>query len=179
MLKNVLVFKRFLKGQGSHEYARESLQPSEPEYFGALLGSLLDTLGSLLHDLGYMMVSLESFWSNFKKHLFFQRILMILCVYGVNWEVTLASFLAYGGALEPYLRQVDVERHEMASMMGIYAGLVGPKSENVFPTTARSTFLEGHRGYGYSAANLQRSEPNRLEGVRSTTLLENCPHGFG
>ena len=71
-VEKVLVFKRFLKGQGSHEYARESLQPSEPEYFGALPGSLLDTLGSLLHDLGYMRVTLESFWSNFKKHSFFQ-----------------------------------------------------------------------------------------------------------
>ena len=83
-VEKVLVFKRFLKGQGSHGYARESLQPSEPEYFGALLGSLLDTLGSLLHDLGYMRVTLESFWSNFGKHLFFQQILMILCIYGVS-----------------------------------------------------------------------------------------------
>ena len=56
---------------------------------------------------------------------------MILCVYGVNWEVTLASFLAYGGTLEPYLSQFDVEKLDMASVMGIYAGLVGPKSENV------------------------------------------------
>ena len=71
-VEKVLVFKRFLKGQGSHGDAKESLQPSEPEYFGALLGSLLDTLGSLLHDLGYMRVTLESFWSNFKKHSFFQ-----------------------------------------------------------------------------------------------------------
>ena len=31
----------------------------------------------------------------------------------------------------PYLRQMDVEKHEMASVMGIYAGLVGPKTENV------------------------------------------------
>ena len=71
---------------------------------------------------------------------------MILCVYGVNWEVTLASFLAYGGALEPYLRQVDVERHEMASMMGIYAGLVGPKSENVEKVLVFKAFLKGPRG---------------------------------
>ena len=37
----------------------------------------------------------------------------------------------FGGTLEPYLRQFDVEKHEMASVMGIYAGLLGPKSENV------------------------------------------------
>ena len=41
------------------------------------------------------------------------------------------SFSAYGGTLETYLRQLDVEKHEMAGVMGIYAGLVGPKSENV------------------------------------------------
>ena len=45
--------------------------------------------------------------------------------------VTLGSFLLYGGTLEPYLRQFDVEKHEMASVMGISAGLVGPKSENI------------------------------------------------
>ena len=45
--------------------------------------------------------------------------------------VTLESFLAYGGALEPYLRQFDVEKHEMASVLGICAGLMVPKSENV------------------------------------------------
>ena len=37
----------------------------------------------------------------------------------------------FGGTLEPYLRQFDVEKHEMASVMGISAGLVGPKSENL------------------------------------------------
>ena len=40
---------RFLRGQGSHEYARESLQPSEPEHFwghfGVILGSLWDHFG--------------------------------------------------------------------------------------------------------------------------------------
>ena len=45
--------------------------------------------------------------------------------------VTLGSCLAYGGTLEPYLSQFDVEKSEMASVMGICAGLVGPKSENV------------------------------------------------
>ena len=45
--------------------------------------------------------------------------------------VALGSFSPHGGTLEPYLRQFDVEKHGMASVMGIYAGLVGPKSENV------------------------------------------------
>ena len=74
----------------------------------------------------------------FKKHSFFQQILMILqetrVALGSIWGhlgVTLGSFLAYGGTLEPYLKQFDVEKHEMASVMGICAGLVGPKSENV------------------------------------------------
>ena len=53
----------------------------------------------------------------------------------------MASFLAYGGTLEPYLRQFDVENHEMASVMGIYAGLAGPKSENVEKVLVFKAFL--------------------------------------
>ena len=45
--------------------------------------------------------------------------------------VTLRLFSANEGTLEPYLSHLDVEKLEMASVMGIYAGLVGPKSENV------------------------------------------------
>ena len=43
----------------------------------------------------------------------------------------MGSFLAYWGTLEPYLSQFDVEKLEMASVMGICAGLLGPKSGNV------------------------------------------------
>ena len=43
----------------------------------------------------------------------------------------MGSFLAYGGTLKPYLSQFDVEKLEMASVMGICGSLVGPKSENV------------------------------------------------
>ena len=43
----------------------------------------------------------------------------------------MGSFLAYEGNLEPYLGQFDVEKLDMASVMGICAGLVGPESENV------------------------------------------------
>ena len=51
--------------------------------------------------------------------------------FGVTLGVTLGSCLAYGETLEPYLSQFDVEKSEMASVMGICAGLVGPKSDNV------------------------------------------------
>ena len=33
--------------------------------------------------------------------------------------------------MEPYLKQFEVEKHEMASVMDISAGLVGPKSGKV------------------------------------------------
>ena len=58
-------------------------------------------------------------------------------------KVALGSFLAYGGALEPYLSQFDVEKLEMASVMGICAGLVGPKSENVEKVLVFKAFLNG------------------------------------
>ena len=45
--------------------------------------------------------------------------------------VTLGSFLACGGTSEPYLSQFDVDKLEMASVMGICAGLLGPKSAHV------------------------------------------------
>ena len=40
-------------------------------------------------------------------------------------------FSANEGTLEPYLSQFDVEKLEMASVMGICGSLVGPKSGNV------------------------------------------------
>ena len=46
-------------------------------------------------------------------------------------EATLRLFSAYEGTFEHYLSQFDVEKLEMASVMGICAGLVGPKSENL------------------------------------------------
>ena len=96
---------------------------------------------------------------------------MILCVYGVNWEVTLASFLAYGGALEPYLRQVDVERHEMASVMGICGSLVGPKSGNVEKVSIFKAFLKGQRVYEDPGAGLQVSEPGYMWELGGATLV--------
>ena len=79
--------------------------------------------------------------------------------------VTLESFLVYGGALEPYLRQFDVEKHEMASVMGIYAGLVGPKSENVEKVLVFKAFLKGSKEPRAIQDRLQVSEPDRWDGV--------------
>ena len=58
-------------------------------------------------------------------------------------KVALGSFLAYGGALEPYLSQFDVEKLEIASMIGICGSLVGPKSGNVEKVWVFKAFLKG------------------------------------
>ena len=57
--------------------------------------------------------------------------------------VSLGSFLAYGVTLEPYLGPFDVEKLEIASVMGICAGLVKPKSENVEKVLVFKAFLQG------------------------------------
>ena len=80
-------------------------------------------------------------------------------------KVALGSFLAYGGALEPYLSQFDVEKLEMASVMGIFAGLVGPKSENVEKVLVFKAFFEGQRSHATAKESLQPSGPDRWEGV--------------
>ena len=72
-------------------------------------------------------------------------------------KVALGSCLAYGDALEPYLSQFDVEKLEMASVMGIGAGLVGPKSENVEKVFVFKTFLKGSRWAGVGQENKQVS----------------------
>ena len=60
----------------------------------------------------------------------------------------MGPFLVYGGTLKPYLSQFDVEKLEMASVMGICAGLVGPKSENVEKVLVFKSFLRGARRPG-------------------------------
>ena len=55
--------------------------------------------------------------------------------------VTLGSFLAYGGTLDPCVKQFDVEKHEVSSVMSIYASLVSPKSENVEKVLVFIAFL--------------------------------------
>ena len=57
--------------------------------------------------------------------------------------LTLGSFLVYGVTLDPYLAQFDVEKLEIASVMGICAGLVKPKSENVEKVLVFKVFLQG------------------------------------
>ena len=54
----------------------------------------------------------------------------------------------------------------MASLMGIYAGLVGPKSEYVEKVFIFKAFLKGQRCDEDPGAGLQRSEPDRLGGGR-------------
>ena len=76
----------------------------------------------------------------------------------------MGSCLAYGETLEPYLSQFDVEKHEMASVMGICAGLVGPKSENVEKVLVFKAFLKGSKEPRVIWSRLQRSEPDRLWG---------------
>ena len=77
----------------------------------------------------------------------------------------MGSFLAYGGTLKPYLSQFDVEKLEMASVMGICGSLVGPKSGNVEKVLVFKAFLKGQRCDEYPGAGLQRSGPDRWEGV--------------
>ena len=80
--------------------------------------------------------------------------------------VTLGSFLAYGWTLKPYLSQFDVEKLEMASVMGICAGLLEPKSENVEKVMVFKAFLEGSRGPRVRQDCEQLSEPRGLGGGR-------------
>jgi len=51
--------------------------------------------------------------------------------FGIIWASLWGHFWHVGRTLERYLNKFDVEKHEMASVMGISAGLVGPKSENI------------------------------------------------
>ena len=79
---------------------------------------------------------------------------------GLIWGhlgVNLGSFLAYGGTLEAYLSQFDVEKLEMASVMGIRAGLVEPKSENVEKVLVFKAFLNGQRGRRVLLGKVSRS----------------------
>ena len=79
--------------------------------------------------------------------------------------VTLGSFLVYGWTLKPYLSQFDVEKLEMASVMGICGSLVGPKSENVEKVQIFKGFLKGQGSHEDARESLRSSEPDRWEGV--------------
>ena len=77
----------------------------------------------------------------------------------------MGSFLVYGGTLKPHLSQFDVEKLEMASVMGICAGLLGPKSGNVEKVLVFKAFLKGQRCDEDPGAGLRPNEPDRWEGV--------------
>ena len=70
--EKVFVLQHFLKGQGSHGGARESLRPSEPGSVWGHCGAILHTLVSFWDHFRYMRVALESLWSVFRKSSFFQ-----------------------------------------------------------------------------------------------------------
>ena len=72
-------------------------------------------------------------------------------------------FSANEGTLEPYLSQFDVEKLEMASVMGICGSLVGPKSGNVEKVLVFKAFLKGQRCDEDPGARLQPSEPAHFE----------------
>ena len=74
-------------------------------------------------------------------------------------------FSASEGTLELYLSQFDVEKREMASVMGICGSLVGPKSGNVEKVLVFKPFLKGQRCDEDPGAGLQLSEPDRWEGL--------------
>ena len=71
-------------------------------------------------------------------------------------------FSANEGTLEPYLSQFDVEKLEMASVMGICGSLVGPKSGNVEKVFVFKAFLKGQRCDGDPGAGLRRSGPEHF-----------------
>ena len=68
-------------------------------------------------------------------------------------------FSANEGTLEPYLSQFDVEKLEMASVMGICGSLVGPKSGNVEKVLVFKAFLKGSGSHETAKESLHLSEP--------------------
>ena len=76
--------------------------------------------------------------------------------------------------MKPYLSQFDVEKLEMASVMGICGSLVGPKSGNVEKVLVFKAFLKGQRCDEDPGAGLQQSEPDRLGGGRGRVNPPPC-----
>ena len=75
-------------------------------------------------------------------------------------------FSANEGTLEPYLSQFDVEKLEIASVIGICGSLVGPKSGNVEKVLVFKAFLKGSKEPRVIWNRLRGSEPDRLRGGR-------------
>ncbi len=68
--------------------------------------------------------------------------------------------------MEAYLSQFDVEKHELASVMGICAGLVGLKSGNVEKVLVFKAFFEGSKGPRVRRDREKFAEPRCLGGGR-------------
>ena len=69
--------------------------------------------------------------------------------------------------MEPYLSHFDVEMPYIANVMGTFAGLMGPKSENIEIAPVLRTFLKGSMGARDPQENEYLSETGRWEGVGS------------
>ena len=97
---------------------------------GSLWGEIGVTLGVTLGSLwGHFGVTLNVTFGSPRGH--------FRGDFRVTLGVTLGAFLACGGTLEPYLSKFDVDKLEMASVRGTYAGLVCPRS-------APRVLWEGH-----------------------------------
>ena len=83
---------------------------------------------------------------------------LILGHLGLTWRLS----SAYEGTLEPYLIQFGIEKLEMASVMGICAGLVGPKSENLKKVMVFKAFFKGSREPGVSQPCKEAAGPGSL-----------------
>ena len=89
-------------------------------------------------------------------------------------------FSANEWTLESYLSQFDVEKLEMASVMGICAGLMGPKSENVKISSAwirpkwaykqQTHIFPTYFACPKEALARQESEPKRQRNDRSENM---------
>ena len=73
--------------------------------------------------------------------------------------------------MEAYLSQFDVEKNELASVMGMCASLVGPKSGNVEKVLDFKAFFEGSKGPRGRQDREQLSEPTRLGEGRGRVSL--------
>ena len=110
-----------MRGQEGHGAARKNnnrVSRGTFGHFGVIRGSLLDTLGSFLYDLGYMRVTLESLWFNFEKHSFsqidFNDLMHLRGQLGVTLGSIFMKIMEDNGRKvknEPPKRHIDVEWH--------------------------------------------------------------------
>ena len=72
--QQILIFPKDFACPRSHEHAKESLQPSEPDDFWVTEGSLWGQFGYLCVTLGHLMVTSQSLWRVYKGR--FQKTLI-------------------------------------------------------------------------------------------------------